>query len=314
MNTLREAVHEYIDMRRNLGFKMNDTLRGLLAFVTFMEQKQASFITVELALAWAQQPVNVQPAHWARRLSHVRGFAHYRKAADSRTEIPPPGLLPFQPRRATPYLYSDDEIRKLLQAALDMPYTYERCALYPWIYHCLFGLLSVTGLRLGEARNLELPDVDLDAAVLTVRDAKHDRTRLVPLHGSTCEVLADYIDRRARHWEGYLVSSYLFVSSWGNRLDDAEIRRAFCKLSRKIGLRGENDSHGPRLHDMRHTLAVRTLVNWYRRDQDPERLLPILSAWLGHVKVSDTQWYLEGAPELMREAMRRLERRWEGQT
>ncbi len=314
MNTLRGAVHEYIDMRRNLGFKMNDTLRGLLAFAAFMEQKQASFITVELALAWAQQPVNVQPAHWAQRLSYVRGFARFRKAADSRTEIPPPGLLPFQPRRATPYLYSDEEIRKLLQAALDMPYTDERCALYPWIYHCLFGLLSVTGLRLGEARNLELPDVDLDAAVLTVRDAKHDRTRLVPLHGSTCEVLADYIDRRARHWEGYPVSSYLFVSSWGNRLDGAAIRRAFYKLSRKIGLRGENDSHGPRLHDMRHTLAVRTLVNWYRRDQDPERLLPILSAWLGHVKVSDTQWYLEGSPELMREAMRRLERRWEGQT
>ena len=311
MNTLREAVHEYIDMRRNLGFKLNRDCKQLLAFATFMEQRQAPFITMELALEWAQQPVNVQPAYWAQRLSYVRVFARHRKATDPRTEVPPPGLLPFRPKRARPWLYSDEEIRKLLQAALDMPYAYERGALLPWVYHCLFGLLSVTGLRLGEARNLGLRDVDLDAAVLTVRGAKHDRTRLVPLHSSTRDVLADYVDRRARHWKGRPVSSYLFVSSWGNRLDGAQIRRAFYTLSRQIGLRGKTDSRGPRLHDMRHAFAMTSLVNWYRHDQDPERLLPILSTWLGHVKVGDTQYYLEASPELMREAMRRLESRWE---
>jgi integrase len=275
-----------------------------------MERHRASYVTQALALAWAQQPTNVQPAHWAQRLSVVRGFARHRSATDSRTQIPAPGLLPFRPKRARPYLYSDDEIRSLLRAALDMPCRYERGELRPWTYHCLFGLLSVSGLRLGEARNLKLQDVDLEAALLTVRGAKFGKSRLVPLHASTCNVLADYIARRNRHWRARPVSSYLFVSSWGNRLDNADIHRTFYALSRQIGLRGLADSHGPRLHDMRHRFATNTLVRWYRSNQDPERRLPILSAYLGHVHVADTQWYLSGSPELMREAMRRLEHRW----
>ena len=137
------------------------------------------------------------------------------------------------------------------------------------------------------------------------------KTRLVPLHDSTCQVLADYIERRQRHWAGRPVSAYLFVSSWGNRLDGAQIHRAFYRLSRQIGLRGVSDRHGPRLHDLRHRFATHTLVNWYRCDQKPERRLPLLSAYLGHVHVADTQWYLEASPELMHEAMCRLEQSWE---
>jgi len=311
MNTLRQAVQEYLSMRRDLGFKLQDAGKGLLDFVAFMQRRRASYITQALALAWAQLPVNVQPAHWAQRLCFVRGFARYRSATDPRTQIPPQGLLPFQPKRARPYLYSDDEIRRLLRAALDMPYRYRSGELRPWVFHCLFGLLSVSGLRLGEARNLTLQDVDLKAALLTVRGAKFGKDRLVPLHVSTCKVLADYIARRNRHWAERSVSSYLFVSSLGNRLDSGDIHRTFYTLSRQIGLRGASDSHGPRLHDMRHRFATNTLVRWYSSDQDPERLLPILSAYLGHVHIEDTQWYLSGSPELMREAMRRLERCWE---
>jgi len=310
MNTLRQAVQEYLSLRRGLGFKLQAAGKELLDFVTFMEQHRASYVTQALALAWAQLPVNAQPAYWARRLSFVRGFARHRSATDPRTQIPQQGLLPFHPKRARPYLYSVDEIKRLLDAALKMPCRYERGELRPWTYHCLFGLLSISGLRLGEACNLELQDVDLKAAVLTIRGAKFGKSRLVPLHASTCKVLADYIARRNRHWLGRPVSSYLFVSSWGNRLDDGDIHRTFYALSRQIGLRGVADSHGPRLHDMRHRFATNTLVRWYRSNQDPERCLPILSAYLGHVHVADTQWYLSASPELMREAMRRLERRW----
>jgi integrase/recombinase XerD len=314
MTTLRQAVLEYVRMRRDLGFKFHEPGKGLLDFVTFMAQHRACYITQALALAWARQPVNVQPAHWARRLSFVRGFAQYRGATDPRTQIPAPGLLPFQPKRARPYLYSDAEIRRLLRAALHMPCRFERGALRPWVYYCLFGLLSVSGLRLGEARNLELQDVDLKAAVLTIRGAKFGKSRLVPLHASACHVLAEYIGRRNRHWGQRPVSSYLFVSSWGHRLDGGDIHRTFYALSRQIGLRGPSDSHGPRLHDLRHRFATHTLVHWYRSKQDPERKLPLLSAYLGHVHVADTQWYLSGSPELMREAMRRLEHRWEDRT
>lgn len=272
---------------------------------------QGSYITRDLALAWAQKPLNALPACWAQRLSFVRGFARYRSATDPRTQIPPQGLLPFQPKRARPYLYSDEEVRSLLHAALKMPCRWERGKLRPWVYHCLFGLLSVSGLRLGEARNLELQDVDLKAGVLTIRGAKFGKTRLVPLHASTCTVLADYLAHRQRHWKGRAVSTYLFVSSTGNRLDGGDIHRTFYALSRQIGLRGPSASRGPRLHDMRHRFATNTLVQWYRSGQDPERRLPLLSAYLGHVHVADTQWYLEASPELMREAMQRLQQRWE---
>ena len=313
MTPLRTAVREYVAMRRSLGFKLVRAGTSLRDFVTFLEQHRAAYITHALALAWAQQPVHVQPAHWAQRLSYVRGFARYRSATDPRTQIPPPGVLPFHPQRARPYLYSEAEIRRLLTAARGMPAHYERGRLRPWVYYCLFGLLSVAGLRLGEARNLTLSDVDLPAGVLTIRGAKFGKTRLVPLHASTCAVLAAYLARRQRHWAGRAVSAYLFVSSGGRRLDAGDIHRTFYALSRQVGLRGATASHGPRLHDFRHRFATNTLVRWYRSGQDPARRLPLLSAYLGHVHVADTQWYLEASPALMRAAMRRLERRWEAQ-
>lgn len=308
MTTLRVAVQEYLTLRRGLGFKLHDAGTALLKFVAFMAQHRAAYVTSRLALAWAQQSPTVQPTEWARRLSVVRTFARYRRATDPRTEIPPDGLLPYRPKRAQPYLYSDEEIRRLLRAALTLP---AKDRLRPWTYHGLFGLLSVSGLRLGEARNLQLQDVDLRAAVLTIRGTKFGKSRLVPLHGSTRDVLANYLTRRHRCWATRPVSSYVFVSSRGNQLDVGAIHRIFYVVSRQIGLRGPSDSHGPRLHDLRHRFAVKALLRWYRAGEDAERRLPVLSAYLGHVHVSDTFWYLSAWPELMHEAMRGLERRWE---
>lgn len=309
MNTLRQATHEYLSMRRALGFKLRAAGARLLDFVTFMEQHRASYITNKLALTWAQQSPAVQPSSWAQRLSFVRGFARYRSATDPRTQIPPEGLLPFRAQRVRPYCYSDNEIQSLLRAALKLPDSNYK--LRPWSYHALFGLLAVSGMRVSEACNLELQDIDLKAAVLTVRGAKFGKSRLLPLHTSTGNVLADYLARRQRYWAARSHSSYLFVSSRGNRLDSADIRRTFYTLSRQIGLRGLTDSYGPRIHDLRHRFAVKSLLHWYRAGEDAERRLPILSAYLGHVHVADTYWYLSAWPELMGEAMRRLERRWE---
>jgi integrase len=190
---------------------------------------------------------------------------------------------------------------------------YERGKLRSWVYYCLFGLLSVSGIRLGEARNLELPDVDLNTGVLTIRGAKFGKDRLVPLHRSTCIVLGNYIAKRRHHWAGRVVSSYLFVSSWGHRLDSGDVHRTFYALSRRIGLRGPS-GRGPRIHDLRHRFAAMTLLHWYRSGKDVERQLPFLSAYLGHTHVSDTFWYLSAWPELMQEAMSRLERCWEDQS
>jgi integrase len=306
MTALRQAIDDYIALRRSLGFKLRDAADDLRNFATFLEQKAAPFVTTELAMEWAMQPVDHQPSDWAQRLSYVRVFARHWHATDPRTEIPPMGLLPFRPQRARPHLYSEEEIQDLLAAALKLS---PREGLRPWTYHCLFGLLAVGGLRISEALKLERPDVDLRESILTIRQTKFGKTRLVPLHVSSRDVLAGYACRRDRLLRSASSPCFL-LNDHGRRLEISAVHRTFYDLSRQIGLRGPEDHKGPRLHDFRHRFAVRTLVDWYRSNEDIERRLPILSTFLGHGHVADTYWYLSVEPELMGLATRRLELRW----
>lgn len=309
MTALRESLNEYLQLRRSLGFKLQDAGLALPHFVSFVEAHLDHHITTRRALEWAQLPAAVQPAEWARRLGCVRSFARYRVATDSRTEIPAAGLLPHRSTRARPYLYTDEEVDGLLAAALRLPTTWHSTPLRPWVFHCLLGLLAVTGLRYSEALSLHVADLDVDHAVLTIRGAKLGKTRLVPLHASTVQVLMDYL-RRREAFSCRDASPFLLVNCRGKKLDQAQVHRTFYELSRAIGLRGEKARHGPRLHDFRHRFAVRVLTQWYRAGEDPQRRLPVLSAYLGHVRVADTYWYLSAWPELMTLAMSRLEQRW----
>jgi integrase/recombinase XerD len=305
MNSLRKAVNDYLEIRRSLGFKLKRAGVLLPQFVDFLRRKGSSVITMRLALQWAQSNRRLQPVGWAQRLTVVRCFARYWSAIDPRTEIPPWGLMPHRPKRARPYLYSDHEVRRLLHAARRLG------GFRGLTYYCLFGLLSVTGMRISELLNLRSADVDLKAGVLTVRGAKFGKSRLVPIHSSTRNACYRYVRYRDR--TSARESPFFFVSKRGNHLDLGQVHRTFYVLSRQIGLRGPTASHGPRLHDFRHRVAVRTLVQWYRSGQDVERQLPMLSTYLGHAHVSDTYWYLTACPELMGLAVKRLERHWEGQ-
>ncbi len=307
MNPLRESIQDYLALRRSLGFKLREAGICLAKFATFLEDQGVAHFTTQIALEWAQQNPSAQPSTWAQRLGYVRAFARHHIANDPQTEIPPPGLLPFRPRRARPYLYSEDEIAQLLNCALELP---PIGGLHPWTYYCLLGLLSVTGLRIGEAIRLQLEDVDLQEGLLRIHGTKFGKSRLVPIHRSTQEVLVQYRTRRERFLAGRSASSF-FITSRGNHLDIGTIHRTFYKLSRRIGLRAAGASHGPRLHDFRHRFAVQTLLRWYRSGEDAERRLPVLSTYLGHVHVADTYWYLSACPELMGQAVARLEQRWE---
>lgn len=307
MTCLRKAVENYLTMRRSLGFKLRDMEHNLHHFVSFMEQQEASIITVELALRWAQQPQGVQPAHWATRLSFVRSFARYWSAIDPRTEIPPMGLLPYRPKRATPYIYSDEEIEQILNAAKNLS---PSKGLRPWTYYTLFGLLAVTGMRISEVIHLGRGDVDLDQELLTVRLTKFSKSRLIPLHPSTVKNLKHYLRRRDQ-FHPWSTASRFFLSNQGIPLTDCMVRWTFVKLSRQIGLRKIGDCGGPRIHDLRHRFAVTTLLDWYRAGVDVEQRLPVLSTYLGHAHVTDTYWYLSAIPELLALTKDRLEKRWE---
>lgn len=306
MMQLRQAIQQYVALRRALGFQVRRLAENLPKFATFMEEKCAPHITTELAVEWATQPTDHKPSDWAQRLGFVRVFARHWHATDPRTEIPPIGLLPFRPQRARPYLYSESEIQDLLAAALKLR---PRQGLRSWTYHCLFGLLAVTGLRISEALQLERADVDFSDGILTIRGAKFGKTRLVPLHPSTRDALADYARRRDR-FLGRVSSPCFLLNDYGRGLEISAVHRTFYRLSRQIGLRGPEDHKGPRIHDFRHRFAVRTLIHWYRSNEDIERRLPILSTFLGHGHVADTYWYLSLEPELMGLATRRLELRW----
>jgi integrase len=308
MKALKEGIQDYLSLRRSLGFKLKKHSRFLREFALFLEQADASRITTRLALQWATQPEHIKQAEWAARLSVVRGFARYWSAMDAATEIPPEGLLPFRPSRAKPYLYSDVQIHQLLEAAKSMPATH---SLQPWTYHCLFGLLVVTGLRISEALNLRSADVDWAEGILTIRTSKFGKSRLIPLHPSSIKILSDYRSRRDRLFP-VRKTPYFFCSRYDGRLDEGQVRRVFYVISRRIGIRGAADSHGPRLHDFRHRFAVQTLLRWHQNGEDVRRRLPVLSTYLGHGHVTDTYWYVAGTPELMAAVGQQLEKRWEG--
>ncbi|WP_435171747.1 tyrosine-type recombinase/integrase [Falsirhodobacter sp. 1013] len=309
MNALHAALADYLQLRRSLGYKLHDAGLQLPRFVDFLIEHDVDHITIPLALEWARSPTTAQPSEWARRLGYVRMFARHLSASDKRTEIPPAWLLPHRSTRAKPYLYSDEEVRRLLAAALAMPVARKTASLRPWMYHCLLGLLAVTGLRISEALDLRIEDVDLDSGLLTIRAGKLDRWRFVPIHSSTCAVIADYIERRARFF-GRPVPTNLFLSNLGRPIDGSVVYRGFYALSQRVGLRPRRGGHGPRLHDLRHRFATQVLTRWYEEGRDPVRDMPVLSTYLGHVRVEDTYWYLSLSPELMTQAISRLERRW----
>jgi len=304
VNSLEQALKDYLRIRRSLGFLLREPASCLRNFVAFLQAQRASYITTELALRWATQPTKDQPSTWAWRLGMVRRFALWLSAFEPRTEIPPVGLLPHHYRRKLPHIYSDEEIEKLLRRTQELP---SPKGLRARTYTTLFGLLVATGMRVNEALGLDRPDVDLERGILYIRRTKFGKSRYIPLHPSTVDALKKYAQARDRTFPAPVTPAF-FVSERGRRITEWIARYTFAKLSQQLGLRAPAKGHGrgPRLHDMRHRFAARTLVHWYRAGLDVERELPKLATYLGHVHVNDTYWYLEAVPELLQLATDRL--------
>jgi integrase/recombinase XerD len=301
---MEDRVQEYLAQRRAVGFELARH-EGLLAdFARFSAQRGEETVTIQGALTWAALPRDTTLVWVAQRLSVVRGFARWLAALEPHTEVPPAGLVPAGPRRKTPFLYSQADIAALMQAARRDPHPLRAATLETFI-----GLLATTGMRASEAMALDSDDLDRPRCLLTVRSTKFNKSRLVPLHVSVLEALEDYLVVRGRLREGPTTPALLVWSS-GCRLCHSVIQPAFRRLLAQAAIRPKG-SLRPRLHGLRHTFAVRTLLDWYGDGGDVAARLPTLSTYLGHADPAATYWYLTGTPELLGLAAARLEAAFE---
>ncbi len=301
MSALHDSMAEYLAVRRALGYKLEGTERLLGQFLDYLDANGVDQITVEHALTWATLPARGQ--HWhAMRLGAVRGFARYLHEADPRVEVPAADLLPDKSGRAVPYLYTDAQIGALIEAASTLRIAHKTAT-----FQTLFGLLAATGMRIGEAIALDRSDFDADAGTLTVRNAKFGKCRELPLHPTTTSALTRYLRRRDRP-RPVGATEALLLSSVGTRLWISDVQTCFRALRTRAGILPRSAACRPRLHDMRHSFAVNTLLDAYRTDADPASRVAALSTYLGHVNPGKTYWYLHAAPELLELAGGRLER------
>ena len=303
MSALDEQVAEYLRLRRALGYKLERHGQILPALVAHVHAAGASTITSRLAIEWAMS-TSAGPRTWAARLACARGFAAYLHTIDPAAEIPPNGVFSVRYRRPTPYLWSQADIRRLLQAAgaLEPP-------LRAASMKALFGLLAVTGMRVGEAVAIGRADVDLQAGVITVADriAKHQRARLLPLHTTTVGALRDYSRTRDRLCPRPAAATF-FLAADGSALTRHMVAGVMKKLTTQLGLRTEQVR--PRSHDLRHSFAVNCLIDCQRAGERVDERITALSTYMGHVAPSDTYWYLTATPELMGLAAQRLHDRF----
>lgn len=299
MTVLRRALDDYLAVRRRLGFALVHEGRLLEEFVDFLHDAGAARISTRLALEWATRPGEAHPHYCHQRLVIVRGFARYVAVIDTASEIPAPDLLPARYSRVTPYLYAPEQITALMAAARRLPPPFRGQSIATVI-----GLLAASGARIGETLALDRADVDLDDGVLHVI-GKRGQPRQLPLHSSSTDALRQYARLRDRRWPAPQTAAF-FLNARGRRLMTWTVELAFRELADQTGLHERGARCRPRVHDLRHSFAVRTLLDWYRAGEDVDRKMPLLTTYLGHSEPAYTYWYLHAAPELLELVSQRL--------
>jgi integrase len=308
MSSLAQHLEEYLRVRRALGYKLERHGQILPDLITYLQEHGSSTITSELAIAWARSTTGACTRHWANRLGACRGFAAYLQTIDPTNEIPPAGVFAGGYRRPAPYLWSQQDIGRLLDAARTL-----RPALKAATCEALFGLLGVTGMRVGEAVALERNDVDLAAGVITIAEqaAKLERARLIPVHPTTITALERYLQTRDRLCPRPR-STRFFLSPRGGAWDRNQVTKTLRQITIALGLRTRTVH--PRTHDLRHSFAVRILADAQQAGIPVDERIAVLATYLGHKAPSDTYWYLSTTPELMGLAAQRLDQRFGAQS
>jgi integrase len=304
MSALSEHLEDYLRLRRMLGHELSDAHRLLPRFVAYLDERGSEFITIKAALAWSLEgapPGSVVPGH---KWTHVRGFARYLSGIDPRTEIPPAGMVRIPRVWRAPFIYSDSDVLALMQAARSIPQPLRAAT-----YETLIGLLAATGLRIGEALRLDRGDIDWAQGMLRIRRSKFQKSRLVPLTASTIAALERY-DRTRQQLCPDPKTDAFFVSLRGTRVIYEVVWPTHRKLCEQAGI-GAGAPFAPRVHDHRHSFAVKTLLRWYQDGVAVQSRLPWLSTYLGHREPRHTYHYVSAAPDLLAHAARLLDERAE---
>lgn len=303
-SSLLPLAQRYVEYRRKLGFRIKIEGAQVLAFAQYADRSgHKGAITSDLALNWARLPQGGSALYHARRLEVVRCFARYASIFDEATEIPAKGLLGRAHQRVQPHIYCEQEIAELISAAAALS---PAGGLRPQTYVTLFGLLASTGLRISEALKMQRDQVDISRGVLTITETKFHKSRLVPIHPSTAARLKTYASFRDEYHLAPASHAFL-LSERGDALNYSTVRTTFRTVCNALGWQGTPARRRPRLYDFRHTFACRRLLQWYRDGVDLDHTMATLSTYMGHVKVTDTYWYLTGIPELMQIAAERYE-------
>lgn len=298
-------IDRYLTVRRHLGANLSTDERILRRFVIFADREGAQHVNASLVIRWLESLPSATSGTRATRFRVVRQFAEWLHGMDPRHDAPPRGLVPGRVQRAHPYIYSDAEIVAIIEQAQTLPSVY---GLRGLTCSTLFGLIAVSGLRINEALGLDPADLDTDSGVLHVRQGKLGKERMLPLDPSVVRRLQSYGSERDRLL-GCRPEAF-FVTCEGRRLGDCSARYNFAHVCQQIGLREPQlylrHGRGPRIHDLRHTFAVRTMLSWYRSGKDVGREMIKLTTWLGHANPAHTYWYLEAVPELLELASARI--------
>lgn len=298
-------VEAYLVQRHSLGYKLaidETVLKGFARFADALGDQYC--LTMALAMQWAQDSKRDNPITRARRIEVLRGFARFCQRLDPATEIPPSGLFGPAHRRLIPHIYTEVELIALLNATDNL---ISRQGLRPATCRTIFGLLASSGLRISEATWLSRGDVDLDAGVLCIHDAKFLKSRWVPLHPGTTHALNDYARLRDQIIPHPSCNRF-FLSDEGQPVNRANILNTLQTICRQLGWKPRGDYVHHRLHDLRHTFIVRSLLRFYQQGIDIDHAVLALSTYVGHARVSDTYWYYTGIPELMSIAAERFQR------
>ena len=308
---MQTHAENYLSERRRLGYGLRTTGYSVLSFARYIDTLNSQEpLTVEIMADWARQDQGNtgNPSTWARRLKNLRSFCRYLKQFEPRTEVPDDSIFGRIGPRLAPHIYSEQEIIDLLAAAHNLG------SFIPGLrgatYETLFGLIASSGLRVSEAVHLLDTDVDLKSGMLTIRQTKFAKSRHVPLHPSTVEVLQQYRSQRNLYIE-VTDDTPFFIGTRGRHLghglDLRQVHRVFTGLRARLGWINRGAHNGPRIHDLRHTFVVRRVLLWHAQGLDVDQQMLALSTYVGHAMVTNTYWYLTGIPELMAVAAERFE-------